>query len=106
MLAGRSQPSVAVQDLPGMALWLRHQADEEIVHANKFIDHVVDRGNHPSIGVVEAPAVPGVELVADGLADPRHLGRETSNKASTSARIRSVGDTRARTGVAPTSLTW
>ena len=46
-----------VQDLPGMALWLRHQADEEIVHANKFIDHVVDRGNRPSIGVVEAPDV-------------------------------------------------
>lgn len=44
-------------DLPGMAAWLRHQADEEIVHANKFIDHVVDRGNHPSIGVVDAPNV-------------------------------------------------
>ncbi|MGC5614759.1 ferritin [Georgenia sp. Z1491] len=46
-----------VQDLPGMALWLRHQADEEIVHANKFIDHVIDRGNSPSIGAVDAPAV-------------------------------------------------
>ena len=46
------------QDLPGMAQWLRHQADEEIVHANKFIDHVVDRGNHPTIGAVPAPDVP------------------------------------------------
>ncbi|MGE9807313.1 MULTISPECIES: ferritin [unclassified Janibacter] len=42
-------------DLPGMAAWLRHQADEEIVHANKFIDHVSDRGNHPVIGAMEAP---------------------------------------------------
>jgi ferritin len=42
-------------DLPGMAAWLRHQADEEIVHANKFIDHLVDRGNHPVIGAVAAP---------------------------------------------------
>ena len=47
-----------VQDLPGMAQWLRHQADEEIVHANKFIDHVIDRGNHPTIGAVAAPDVP------------------------------------------------
>lgn len=46
-----------VQDLPGMALWLRHQADEEVVHANKFIDHVVDRGNHPTIGTISAPEV-------------------------------------------------
>jgi ferritin len=44
-------------DLPGMAAWLRHQADEEIVHANKFIDHVSDRGNKAVIGAVEAPAV-------------------------------------------------
>lgn len=44
-------------DLPGMAAWLRHQADEEIVHANKFIDHVLDRGNHPVIGTVPAPEV-------------------------------------------------
>lgn len=48
---------VDVQDLPGMASWLRHQADEEIVHANKFIDHVIDRDSHPQIGTVKAPAV-------------------------------------------------
>lgn len=45
------------QDLPGMAAWLRHQADEEIVHANKFIDHVIDRDNHPTIGAVAAPQI-------------------------------------------------
>lgn len=44
-------------DLPGMAGWLRHQADEEIVHANKFIDHVSDRGNHATIGAINAPSV-------------------------------------------------
>ena len=38
--------------LPGMAAWLRHQADEEIVHANKFIDHLLDRDNHPVIGAI------------------------------------------------------
>ncbi|MDR7252975.1 ferritin [Nocardioides sp. BE266] len=46
-----------IMDLPGMAAWLRHQADEEIVHANKFIDHVADRDNHPRIGATAAPSV-------------------------------------------------
>lgn len=45
------------QDLPGIAAWLRHQADEEIVHANKFIDHLSDRGNHADIGTIPAPHV-------------------------------------------------
>lgn len=45
------------QDLPGIAAWLRHQADEEIVHANKFIDHVVDRDGEASIGDIPAPKV-------------------------------------------------
>lgn len=46
-----------IRDLPGMAAWLRHQADEEIVHANKFIDHLCDRDNHPTIGALSAPDV-------------------------------------------------
>lgn len=46
-----------VQDLRGLAAWLRAQADEEVIHANKFIDHVVDRGGHPSIGSIDAPKV-------------------------------------------------
>ena len=45
------------QDLPGIAAWLRHQADEEIVHANKFIDHLSDRGNHAEIGQISAPSI-------------------------------------------------
>jgi len=51
-----------LMDLPGMSAWLRHQADEEIVHANKFIDHVADRDNHPAIGGCSAPQA-GVESV-------------------------------------------
>lgn len=46
-----------IRDLPGMAAWLRHQADEEIVHANKFINHLSDRDNHPAIGDINAPKV-------------------------------------------------
>lgn len=53
-----------IMDLPGMAAWLRHQADEEIVHANKWIDHVADRDNHPRIGATSAPS-PAVGSVLD-----------------------------------------
>ena len=53
-----------LQDLPGMAAWLRAQADEEILHANKFIQHVADRDNHPRIGALESPEV-DAETVLD-----------------------------------------
>lgn len=49
-------------DLPGIASWLRRQADEEIVHANKFIDHLDARGNHPRIGDI---SVKGLNLSRD-----------------------------------------
>lgn len=38
-----------VLNLPGIASWFRAQAEEEIVHANKFIDHMTDRDAHPVI---------------------------------------------------------
>ncbi|GAA1347245.1 ferritin [Falsarthrobacter nasiphocae] len=46
-----------VIDLPGIAGWFRAQAEEEIVHANKFIDHMSDREAHARIGDIKAPAV-------------------------------------------------
>lgn len=33
------------QDLDGMAQWMRSQAHEEMVHAMKFFDHILDRGS-------------------------------------------------------------
>ncbi|GAB3577711.1 ferritin [Calidifontibacter terrae] len=56
--------SMDAMDLPGLANWLRRQADEEIVHANKFIDHVSDRDNNAQIGAIPAPTVK-VETVLD-----------------------------------------
>lgn len=44
-------------DLPGMASWFRAQADEEVVHANKFIDHMTDRDAHPRIQGIDAVSV-------------------------------------------------
>lgn len=44
-------------DLTGMASWMRAQSDEERVHADKFIAHLVDRGSTPRIGTVAAPGL-------------------------------------------------
>ena len=45
------------QDLSGFGTWLRAQADEEIEHANKFINHLLARGGSPVIGALSAPSV-------------------------------------------------
>lgn len=58
-------------DLPGMASWFRAQADEEVVHANKFIDHMTDRDAHPriqGIGGVTAQAKTVLEAFQASLA--------------------------------------
>lgn len=52
-----------LRDLPGMAGWMRAQADEETMHADKFITHVADRDNHPRIGAVAAPEVDDTSVV-------------------------------------------
>ncbi len=43
-------------NLPGFAHWMRQQAEEERAHAMKFLDFVLDRGNHVQLGEIAAPA--------------------------------------------------
>jgi ferritin len=43
-------------NLAGMAHWMRVQAREELAHAMKFYDHVIERGGRVSLQVVDAPA--------------------------------------------------
>ena len=35
---------LSAQNLEGMAHWMRAQAHEEMIHAMKFYDHIIDRG--------------------------------------------------------------
>lgn len=42
-------------NLNGFAHWMRLQAQEEMSHALKFFDYLLDRGGHVQIGIVEAP---------------------------------------------------
>jgi ferritin len=47
----------ADENLPGFAQWMRYQADEEMMHAMKFFDYVLERGGKAQIGVIDAPTV-------------------------------------------------
>ncbi|SMG32621.1 ferritin [Dethiosulfovibrio salsuginis] len=43
------------QDLPGMANWMNIQAKEEMDHAMKFYDYVIERGGRVIFQAIEAP---------------------------------------------------
>jgi ferritin len=42
-------------NLPGLAKWTRVQAQEELGHAMKFYDYVIDRSGRVNFGAVEKP---------------------------------------------------
>jgi ferritin len=42
-------------NLAGFASWMRVQAREELAHAMKFYDHIIERGGRVSLQAVEAP---------------------------------------------------
>lgn len=46
-----------LRDLPGMASWMRAHSTEELLHADRLIDHLVARGNHPMIGDIAVPSI-------------------------------------------------
>lgn len=54
----------AERNLKGAAHWLRLQWDEELGHATKLIDYVLDRGNEVKLGAVENPQVEFRSLTA------------------------------------------
>ena len=43
------------QNLPGMAKWTRIQSQEELGHALKLFDHVVDRGGRVTLAAIQQP---------------------------------------------------
>ncbi len=43
------------ENLPGFAIWLRMQAEEEQEHAMKFYEHLLDRGQKVVLKAIEQP---------------------------------------------------
>ena len=44
-------------NLNGFSNWMRIQAEEELAHALKFFDYVLDRGGNVALGAIDAPQV-------------------------------------------------
>jgi ferritin len=42
-------------NLPGFAHWMRVQAQEEMFHATKFFDYILNRGGKPKIAAIAEP---------------------------------------------------
>jgi len=43
------------ENLSGFAAWMKVQAQEEMTHAAKFFDHIVDRGGRVTLKAIKAP---------------------------------------------------
>ena len=46
---------LAEHDLPGFAKWMRQQSSDELLHAQRIIDHLVERDQKVVLPAVEAP---------------------------------------------------
>lgn len=82
-------------DLSGMAHWMDIQAEEEVSHAKKFADHIVERGGRVRYKAIDCPQeewksaldVPNLKfrVVQSGehhQASPGGLPRESSAKGN------------------------
>jgi ferritin len=47
--------ALEAQNLPGAAKWTRIQSQEELTHALKLFDHVVDRGGRVTLAAIQQP---------------------------------------------------
>jgi ferritin len=46
---------LAEHDLPGFATWMRQQSSDELMHARKFVDHLVERDQKVILPAVAQP---------------------------------------------------
>ncbi len=63
-------------NLPGFSRWMRVQSQEEMEHALKFYDFILDRGGNVVLGSMEGPAVEfgsPLEVFEEALAHERRV---------------------------------
>ncbi len=46
---------LAEHDLPGFSTWMRQQSTDELMHAQRIIDHLIERDQKVTLPAVEAP---------------------------------------------------
>ncbi len=68
-----------LHDLPGFATWMRNQSAEELGHANRIIDHLVERDLDVKLPAIPEPTMswPSARAVVEEV-----LAKEQANTAS------------------------
>ena len=69
----------AEQDLDGFSHWMRLQAQEELAHAMRFYDYVLERGGQVRLPAVDAPPTDlgtPLEVFEAALAQEKHVTAE------------------------------
>ena len=58
---------LAEHDLPGFATWMRKQSSDELLHAQRIIDHLVERAHKVVLPAIAAPPVtwPSAEALCE-----------------------------------------
>jgi len=46
---------LSANDLPGFATWMRQQSAAEVTHAQRIIDHILERDEQPILPAIAAP---------------------------------------------------
>lgn len=83
-------------DMPGAEAWLRRQANEEVEHAQRFIAHLVDRGNTVSIGDIAAPGTAPASMLDAFAAALDHEAKVSAAIRELVATAESAGDLHSR----------
>ncbi len=66
------------QGYPGFAAWMRHHSDEEMVHAMKIYDYIIDRRSAVKLQSISAPRIEWntpLEVVKDALTHEQYVTR-------------------------------
>jgi ferritin len=80
------------RDLTGMASWFRAQSAEELAHAHRFIDFVLDRDRQVVLQALEAPRAQFDEVVDVFEAALAHEERVTAAIGALYGRAQEQGD--------------
>jgi len=60
--------ALETMNLPGFASWMRVQAQEEMAHAMKYYDHIIERGGTVTLTAIDGPPTswPDVKAIMTG----------------------------------------
>ncbi|MBM4355178.1 MAG: ferritin [Deltaproteobacteria bacterium] len=76
--------------LPGFASWMKVQAQEEMVHAMKFFNFILDRGGKADLAAIEKPKgtwKSASEMFGDALAHEEYITKRIHDLVALAAKV-------------------